>query len=384
MFWFPTQKGVVKIDPHHIRANDLPPPVVIEQVLLNRKSIGPAPMIEVQPGPSDLEIQYTGLSFTVPEKVRFKYKLAGLHEEWVDVGTRRAAYYNHVPPGEYSFTVIAANSDGVWNTEGAVIKIVVIPPFYRTWWFMVLAVIAVALIGVALYEWRIWRLKRAKVTQEEFSRRLIQSQESERKRIAAELHDSLGQSLVIIKNRALFGINAPVDDQHARKQFTEISAQSAQAIAEVKEIAYNLRPYLLDRLGLTKAIESMLNKVANSSGVRFVTEVDSLDGLFSKDDEINIYRIVQESVNNIIKHAQAREAVVIIRRDGPSVSITVRDDGKGFSPEITDGGAQPRRGFGLIGITERARILGAKPEVHSSPGRGTTLELKLLVKDELK
>ncbi len=150
---------------------------------------------------------------------------------------------------------------------------------------------------------RVSQLRRAHAMQETFSRRLIDSQERERKRIAGELHDSLGQSLAIIKNRALFGIYGATDFDAAKEQFNQISAQSSQAIDEVKEIAYNLRPYLLDRLGLTKSIEAMLNKVANSSAVQFSADLDSLDGLFLPEAEINFYRIVQESLNNIVKHA---------------------------------------------------------------------------------
>src|SRR5262249_54824834 len=153
----------------------------------------------------NLEIHYTALSFIKSQYISFKYRLEGLDQGWVDAGTRREVYYSYLPPGAYTFRVIAANSDGVWNTEGASIRVVVVPPFWRTWWFILLAICAAAGLAVLFYERRVSRLRRAQATQEAFSRQLIDFQENERKRIASELHDSVGQSLLVIKNQALLG-----------------------------------------------------------------------------------------------------------------------------------------------------------------------------------
>lgn len=206
---------------------------------------------------------------------------------------------------------------------------------------------------------------------------MIQSQENERKRIAAELHDSLGQNLLIIKNRALLGVNVSRDDGAAKEQFDEITASASHAIEEVREIAYNLRPYHLDRLGLTSTIEDMVEKVATVSGIHFTAEIAPLDGLFSKEDEMNLYRIVQESINNIVKHSQATEAKVEITRDTYGVYLTIHDNGRGFVPEATTSTELRRRGFGLTGIAERVRMLGGTQKIRSGPGQGTTVTIKL-------
>jgi ligand-binding sensor domain-containing protein/signal transduction histidine kinase len=380
--WFPTQGGVAVIDPKEIPFNSQPPPVRIEAFLLDRTSIDFRRTVEIAPGQENVEIQYTGLSFIKPEHIRFKYRLRGLDEEWVEAGTRRAAYYSHLPPGEYIFSVIAANSDGVWNTEGAQLRIVVHPPFWRTWWFISLATLAVAGTAILVYERRLVRLRRAHQAQEAFSRQLIESQEGERKRIAAELHDGLCQSLVIIKNRALLSLNTPDDPDSAFEQLDEIATAATQAIDEAKEIAYNLRPFQLDRLGLTKAIETMLGKVSGSHGLRLSARLDSIDNLLPKEAEINLYRIVQEGVNNIVKHAEASEAQVEIKRDARRVEITIQDDGRGFAPEAISVGEESHRGgFGLVGIRERARILDADLIVNSAPGRGTIITIKIDLKD---
>src|SRR5262249_39022678 len=153
--------------------------------------------------------------------------------------------------------------------------------------------------GVLLYKRRISTLKRAHQAREAFSRQLIESQEAERKRIAAELHDSLGQNLLVIKNRALLAMTSA--NEGTLEQLTEISSATDQAIDEVSEIAYNLRPYHLDRLGLARAIEAMLRRVSGSSGINFSSDIDELDGLLDERSEISLYRIIQESVNNIVK-----------------------------------------------------------------------------------
>jgi len=374
--WFPTQSGVAIVDPNNIPFNSQPPQVVIEACSIDGKAVQSGGVVEIAPGRRDLEINFTALSFIKSPYINFRCRLDGLDRDWIDVGTRRTAYYSYLPPGNYTFRVIAANTDGVWNLEGATLGVRVIPPFYRTWWFLSAAILSLIGIGVSAYEWRLHQLRKAKSAQEDFSRRLIDLQERERKRIAAELHDSLGQSLAIIKNRALLGLNRPGAEQLSREQFNRITEQAAHAIDEVKEISYDLRPYLLDRLGLTKALESMVTKVAGSSGIRFDTDIDPLDGLFSKDAEIGIYRIAQESLNNIVKHADATEAMIVIKNEEGELALTIQDNGKGFSPEQLDG-ASSRRGFGLIGMAERARILGSKPEIRSAPGQGTTITLKV-------
>jgi signal transduction histidine kinase len=152
----------------------------------------------------------------------------------------------------------------------------------------------------------------------------------ERKRIAAGLHDSLGQNLLIIKNRALLGLQRRLENGEAQTQLEEISTVSSQALDEVREIAYDLHPYQIDRLGLTKAVQAMLRKVASASDIEFAMDIDNIDGFFPKDSEINIYRIVQESIHNILKHAEARHASVAIKRDARSVQISITDTARAF------------------------------------------------------
>lgn len=394
--WFPTQDGVAMIDPREIKINSQPPPVVIESVKVDnelselpasagRSSASENPPadqdvseMKIKPSQQNFEIGYTALSFINSENLRFKYKLEGLDNDWIDAGTRRLAYFSHVPPGEYTFRVIAANSDGVWNEQGATLKITVKPPFYRTWAFLLAALALGLFVVYAIYRRRVRQLERARRLQEEFSRRLINANESERRRIAGELHDSIGQSLAMIKNRALLSAES-AKDENVRKQLELITAQATETIGEVREISYALRPYLLDNLGLTKAVKSLLDNISETSEMAIETELDNVDGIFDREAEMSIYRIIQESLSNILKHAEASEAQVFINKSARNLTVLISDNGKGFdmnAVKIRDAG---KGGFGLLGISERVKMLGGTQEIESKVGGGMTFLIKIPV-----
>jgi signal transduction histidine kinase len=377
--WFPTMGGVAVIDPASVTTNNQPPPVLIESALVDREQVALGNELQIAPHQSDFELRYTALSFINSENIRFKYKLEGLDQDWVDVGTRRTAYFTHIAPGKYTFRVIAANSDGVWNMQGRELRINVLPPFYRTWWFLSLIGLSIIGAGFLAYRYRIGQLESRHAEQQAFARQLIDSQEAERQRIAAELHDSLGQHLLVIRNRAALGERAVNDPVQSRNQLDEITASATQAIAEVRSISQNLRPVNLDRLGLSATIEEMVEKVAASSGIQFSADIEALDdGLLSKEQEINSFRIIQESINNIVKHAQATKAYVEMFRENGELHITVRDNGRGFAVEAAGNGRA--RGIGLTIMAERVSILNGVYTITSTPGGGTTLDLKFPIK----
>lgn len=370
-FWFPTQEGVAVVDPEAAYANALPPPVLIEAVTLERAPVEFRGGVTVEPGQRDLEISYTGLSYVKPEQVKFRYRLEGLRDEWVEAGTRRTAYFPYLPPGSYTFRVVAANSDGVWNDVGACIPVVVRAPFWERWWFRLLCAAALACVALLFVRSRVARLKRKHAEREAFARRLIDSQEGERKRLAGELHDSLGQNLLVVKNWALIGLNTLAADNPAREHLSEISETASLALDEVREIAQNLRPYHLERLGLTNTIEHMIGHVRNSAEVEFVTDIENIDGLLSKDSEINLYRVVQECVNNVLKHSAATQVWLSIKRTAGGAQFTCRDNGRGFDPSAS----APRGGMGLEGMAERVRMLGGSYTLESAVGKGAIVRV---------
>lgn len=370
--WFPTTRGIVVIDPR--RRDTDPPRVLIEGITIDREQRAAGGPVRLTPGQESLEIQYTGLSWSRPQAIKFRFRLVGLDRDWVDAGTRRTAYYSHLPPGSYAFHVTADNGEGVWNTTGDMLAIVVLPRFYQTWWFQ--AAVATSLVALVWLSWRYRtaQMRRAQVAQQAFSRQLIDSQEHERRRIAAEMHDSLGQHLVAIKNRALLGSMRSADG--LKEQFDEISASATQSIDEVRDIAYNLRPYHLDKLGLATSIEAMAERIGASSAIEFTVNVPPLKGAVSKDQEITVYRIIQESLNNIVKHSGAMQASIDIAYDERELVITIADNGKGFDAKAARA-ATIGSGFGLAGVAERVRMLGGRHSIVSAPGQGTTVTIVL-------
>lgn len=371
--WFPTTRGVAVIDPQ--RRNSQPPLMAIEGVALERQPVPDGREVVVRPGQGNLEIHYTGLSWSRPQQLRFKYQMVGLDQSWVDAENRRTAYFSYLPPGEYTFRVIADNGEGVWNMQGQSLSIVVVPPFYRRWWFISLAALSISALVFLAFNRRMARMQKEHERQQSFSRQLISSQELERRRIAGELHDSLGQHLLIIKNRATLGEQFTRAESQAKEQFDEINASAAKAIGEVRAIAYNLRPLNLDRLGLTAVIEEMIESVSGAVGIQFSADIEPLDNLFTKEDEISFYRIIQESVNNIVKHSQATKANIEIWRADGELKIAVRDNGRGFDAEALTNGGGASHGFGLTSIYERVRMLGGTHTIDSMMQQGTTLNI---------
>lgn len=376
-FWFPTQAGVAVVDPDAVHVNLQAPPVLIESVTLEREPVDFHGSVTIQPGERDLEIEYTGLSYIKPEQLKFRYRLEGLHNEWTEAGPRRTAYFPYLPPGNYTFRVIAADSDGVWNEVGASIPIVVRAPFWLRWWFWLLCFVVLAGVALFIIRRRIGQLHRKHAEREAFARQLIESQEYERKRLAGELHDSLGQNLLIAKNWALIGLSAVADNNPAREHLSEISEAVSLALNEVREIAHNLRPYQLERLGLTNTIEQMIANVRNSSEAEFITEIDNIDGLLPNESEINLYRMVQECINNIVKHSAASCAWISIKRTDNGAQIICRDNGRGFDPATNSS----NNGMGLIGMAERVRMLRGRYTLESAVGKGTTIRITISHKE---
>lgn len=221
------------------------------------------------------------------------------------------------------------------------------------------------------------RLERQHAAQLMFSRQILQGQETERRRIAANLHDSLGQNLLVIKNQARLAMQPGTNEINLRSHLGEISEMASQAIEEVRQITYNLRPHQLDRLGLTHAVRAAVNRVSENSAISFASDVDGIDGLLDAEAEIHFYRIVQECLNNIIKHSGATEVAVVVKKHEDSISLSVRDNGRGFEANASNGPDSQRQGFGLKGIEERTRIMRGKLTMESRPGTGASLTVEI-------
>ncbi len=200
---------------------------------------------------------------------------------------------------------------------------------------------------------------------------LIESQEQERKRIAQEMHDSLGQELLVIKNRAVMGLKTASAESREKKQLEQISDGATNVLKLVRTISHNLRPPELDRLGLTETIRSILLTIHDATGKTLHAEIDAIDGLIEKENEINLIRILQEAVSNIERHSGATEITVHIKVEQSNIHLFIKDNGKGFAVDAV------KHGIGLAGISERVRILHGTLAITSAPVEGTTLSITM-------
>lgn len=250
-------------------------------------------------------------------------------------------------------------------------------PHKSLWFYGVLAVVVI-LTTRAL--WRGVIAERRRQAQENFSRALLHSQEEERKRIAGELHDSLGQNLQIIKNRAALALKQAEVPAPLVTQLDEIANGATRAIAEVRAITHALRPGDLDQAGLTSAIVWLAEEMAQSSGLQIDHAVEPVDGLLSKDDEVNLFRIIQEALNNVVKHAAATTVTLELKRSVNTLQLSVFDNGRGFPMSARSKSATRKLGgLGVPGMQERARLLGGQADLHSTEGHGTRLTVMIRI-----
>jgi two-component system sensor histidine kinase UhpB len=213
---------------------------------------------------------------------------------------------------------------------------------------------------------------------------LIQAQEDERQRIARELHDDTGQVLTLLLIRLKLLESNP-GAETVRPQIEELRALISSAIDQVRRLALNLRPPTIDQLGLLPALRSLVATFTDGAGLHVTLEAPREPIALTRERTLAVYRVVQEALTNAAKHADAHNISVTVRREGDWLVATVRDDGRGFTPEaFTRRRQQPASGagVGLFGMEERARLAGGALSVQSAPGRGASVTLRAPLEPE--
>ena len=371
--WFVNDAVVQTFDPKNSSQTQPAPPVYVERVRADRKEYAMGGPVRLPPHPRDIEISYTALSYSIPQRIRFRYKLEPRDGDWQDAGIRRQAFYSDLPPGQYRFHVTASNSDGVWNESGAALELSILPAYYQTNWFRWSVVAAVLLALSALYRLRLHQLSR------EFNAQM-EGRVDERLRVARDLHDTLLQSFqglmpVFQTARNLLPLRA----DRAAEVLDEGLHDAANAIVEGRNAIQNLRakPSLDPDLG--SLLSAAGNELAQSPEVegnapafRVVVEGSRLPLVPLLRDEI--YRIGRELLRNAFRHAHASRIEAEIRYDRDMFRLRIRDDGKGIDSSILKEGAR-REHFGLPGMHERAQSMGGRLTIWSEPGAGTEAEL---------
>ncbi|MEZ4691595.1 MAG: triple tyrosine motif-containing protein [Ignavibacteria bacterium] len=374
-------------NPEDLSDNQIKPNVVLTDFLLFNKTVpisengsvlNKSISLEKEIGlsykDSVFSFEFVSLDFTVPGKNLYAYKMTGFDKDWVYSGNNNQATYTNLDPGEYIFRVKGSNNDGIWNEEGVSLKIKIKPPFWKTLWFKGMGMMAVAGTAASFYNNKLKKIEKEQKAQTEFTKRLLEVQENDRKRISAELHDSIGSDLLISKNKLQMSLKNPEITESVGKNINEVSKIITDTLKDVREISYSLHPYQIERLGLSKAIQSISDRAAGSTGISFIFNSDKIDKLLKSDVEISLYRIVQECINNIIKHSKADSVIVNISRSENELSVLISDNGVGFSLAKVKSNSSGH-GFGLKGISERIRLFNGKLEVNSSAENGTEVKI---------
>lgn len=234
---------------------------------------------------------------------------------------------------------------------------------FKNLMFFVSLAIMLIFAMILLYRNR-QNIKSKKILQERFSQKLLVSQEEERMRISKDLHDGIGQQLLLIKNKLI------ASNDQVTKEMVDTT------IEEVRNISRDLHPFALQELGITKAIEHTLTQIDENTTLFISSEIDNIDNLFSPEEEVNIYRIVQESLSNIIKHAKAEASKVLVRRFSNNVTISIRDNGVGFDFNEK---YEDIKSLGLKTLLERTKFLKGQMKVTSKKESGTVIEFKFPV-----
>lgn len=368
--WFTTAKGVTWIQPDEIKPNVTPPPVVIEEVLVDGRmqdslDDSPRAVFKIPPGKHQIEFRYTGLSLASPERVQFRYQLSGVDTDWVLAGTRRSVQYNLLPPGDYRFRVIACNSDGVWNETGAALAIKILPHFYETLWFRLLVIAGI--LAVVIGTVRHTATKRLRLKMEQLERRQVV--ERERARIAKDIHDDLGASLTLI---AVLGDLA--QKEKTSERIGKISGTARDAVKSLDEIVWAVNPrndtlsHLVDYTG------QFATDYLRDAGIRCLLDVP--DQMPAREVPANVrhnvFLVVKEALQNIVKHAHATEVWLHVSAGENGLKLTVEDNGCGFEQAPENAWAD-----GLRNMRQRLTEIGGECQIQSNVGQGTTIAVQL-------
>lgn len=364
--WFITSSAVFVLDPGHIPRNRIAPPVLIRSVASNgnRLPVSPAGVVSLEKGANDLHIEFTALSFRMPDRTRFRYRLAGVDADWHESNGRREAFYTNLGPGTYRFEVSAANEDEVWHPDPAAVDILLPPTFIQTVWFKLLLAILLVLLAYVGHALRI----RA-VTQR------IQARLAERTRIARSLHDTLLQSVqgLILAFGAHY--ETMPKDASGRERLRFALKMAEQLLVEGRNEIMDLRvppssSTLFDALsefGLTltamgsHAFEPRLTGTPRPLKARMYEE---------------IYAIGREALVNAARYAEADLITLQVDYGRHEFQLTVHDNGRGLASNRTPDDKKEAH-WGIPGILERAKLIGADLHVTSETGRGTTILLRI-------
>jgi len=365
--WLLTSAGVARINPARLVTNELPPPVSIRSLTSGTTRIVDPEKVRLGAGTSAFEVGFAVPSLSIPQRNQVRYRLEGVDAGWVDPGSRRAAFYTNLKPGDYRFAVIASNNDGVWNLQGASLSVSIPPTFWQTNWFLVLCALpAIGLLWL-LYALRV-RVVAARV------RTRMEERSSERERIAREVHDTLLQSIQALILRFQAVANRMPKDQEERRFMEEALDRADEVVVEGRDRVRDLR--VVDRAG---NLQEVLREIACRQAFGPEVEVHvTEEGVVRPVHPLvvdEIARIASEALFNAARYSGGSRIDIILRY-GRRLEISFEDNGVGIDDAILAAG-QREGHYGLPGMRERAGKIEASLLITRRERGGTAVTLQI-------
>ena len=396
--------GFNSFNPESIQPNPIAP-----QVVVTRFDVFDQPLSIDLSGREPIRLSYkqdfisfefAAFDFQSPQNNQYAYKLEGFNDDWIDAGNHRYATFTNLPGGEYVFRVKASNSDGVWNETGVAIPIIITPPFWQTWWFVVALIVGLGMLIVSGVRLRLSAIReqnihlemqvsertselvetnhllekeieqRGKIEKELAEKAAQEAVTADRTRLARDLHDAVTQTLF---SSSLIAEVLPdlwdMDVDVAKSSTEELRQLTRGALAEMRTLLLELRPTTLTQTRLNDLIKQLCEAFIGRSRLPITLNIEG-DCSLPPDVQIAIYRIAQESLNNVFKYARATQVDVSLFISTSTVRFEVCDNGVGF-----DMSTSKPTSLGMRIMRERAESIGADFHIRSTPDSGTCVEV---------
>jgi len=359
--WFVTSSGVTIVDPRSVGPDPAPPAVLVESVAADTRAFDLAGPLQLPAGTSHLQIGFTAVTLSDPMRVRFRYRLDGYDDDWVDAGTARQATYTNLPPRQYQFRVAASAGDGTWGEPSAPLTFGIAPKFYQTTWFYLLCGLTVFLIVFAS-----WRLHVRQV------RRQFALVLAERIRMSRAIHDTLLQGLAALALQVDdLSHNPDLSSPAGKKRISDVRRQVEGYIRQARRSILDLRTPTLATRDLPQALREAAERAIGGRPVELDITVNGTPHTCPAAIEEQLLLIGQEAVNNAVQHGQARRVAVQLDYLEDRMALRIADDGCGFDPATA---MQAPGHYGLVSMRERAGQVRGTLTIASSPGNGTEIE----------
>jgi len=364
--WFNTSDVIAYIDPAHIIRNRTAPILRIGSVAADGVALDAR--LRVPAGSRTLRVEYFGSNLTAPEKVRYRYRLDGVDDDWQDVGARTEAVYTRLRPGSYTFHVMATNGEGVWSRP-VNLTFTVLPALYQTAWFLTLCGVIAFVAAVLLL-----RMRLNSITNRLRDR--AEERANERIRIARDLHDTLLQGFQGLMLSFHVAAQTVPGESPARRMLDSALLKADRLVVEGRDRVSRLRSESLEGISLPDALRALGEELNARHALEFEVEILQKEVEIQPHVKDELFCIAREAITNSFHHAGATKIGAILDYERRSLSMICHDNGRGFDQEPAE---PPPEGchYGMIGMRERARRLSASFQCQSSPGSGTKIVVRL-------